>query len=492
MTMAPCQQGWQLAAARIVLVAALALLCLIGPGRPQPRNESSVRNRYHPQSVPPATFLARPASSLNRAYIERACRAVRSSCRLEEGTNATKASSTRAHPGVKARLRDLAGKWHFDLDTVSRFPSLNYSADGVRPNWRCSGDAERARRYQQALWIPDGCRSLSDMDFVKPFLVGKPLDFLPPNVTAVSIGNSYLSQMTHSLVYRAWKMGQVQSVCDLKPTIFDLPLDSIKALAPTVDDLCRSDDSPFVAGFHPGGLEDIVRPTSDQIVTLTNGARIYVAYNSRMQFLDAHDMLQLAAMFVRRDSIAGVDIVLVNTGNSIKHMIRIAGPCGKGGGDGHGDERAACSPPCAALTAKLTRLAIVSVQQPLDLGKIPTLNVSDIMQELGIPKRESTVAPARTSGPGPAHGRSSQVVLVAPHNSQGIDYDEGIREAFPDNFFHFGGVFKSNADTCESDNVNSPCSRGWRHQCMPGPPDSMSDALRHVVWEEFCEAAALD
>jgi len=379
---------------------------------------------------------------------------------------------------VRAKLNDQAGTWHFDLDTESRFPSLDYSASGVRANWRCSGDGERVGRYHKALWVADGCRSLSDQDFLEP-LLGEPLYFLPPNVSAVSIGNSYLSQMAHSLVFRAWKMGQVEHVCDLHPAVFDLPLDSIRAQASMLDDLCRS-DSPLVASFwekgSDGRVEDLAPFTSDRIVTLTNGARFYIAHNSIIQFLASATMLALSAMMVGREAIANVDIVLLNTGNSLKDMIRIAFPCGNGEGDGV-NEAAHSSPSCAALTTRLHRLASAVAGGSMDLSLVPTISVSDIMRELETPASGENAA-----------GRS-QVVLVAPHNAQGYDWDINIQEKFPAHFFQFGGVFGSDADTCESDAEDRPCTRGYSHQCMPGPPDSMSDALHHVVWEQICEMA---
>ncbi len=374
---------------------------------------------------------------------------------------------------MRAKLNGRAGKWHFDLDTESRFPSLNYSASGIRTNWRCSGDGGRVGRYRKALWVADGCRSLSDQEFVKP-LLGEPLHFLPPNITAVSIGNSYLSQMAHSLVFRAWKVGQVESVCDLDPSFFDLPLDSIRAQASMLDDLCRT-DSPLVSsvwekGSGDGGqLKHLPLFMSDRIVILTNGARLYIAYNSRMQFMPSATMLAVAAMMVGRESIADVDVVLVNPGNSLKDEIRVAHPCG------NGKEAALSSLPCAGLTTKLALLASAAGNGSMDLSKVPTINVTDVMRELG---QEASGGAAR-----------SQVVLVAPLNARGYDYDEKIHEKFPAQYFLFGGVFGSDADTCQSDPDSPACSHGYRHQCTPGPPDSMSDALHHVVWEEICATA---
>ncbi len=390
---------------------------------------------------------------------------MRASCQ-PEGANAT-------HPGVRAKLNGLAGKWHFDLDTESRFPSLNYSASVLRRGWNCSGDGGRAGRYRKALWVADGCRSLSDQDFVKP-LLGEPLHFLPPNVTAVSIGNSYLSQMAHSLVFRAWKVGQVEHVCDLDPAFFDLPLDSIRAQAPMLGDLCRS-DSPLVSKVWEKGsgadgrLKHLPLPRGDRIVVLTNGARLYISYNSRMQLMTSASMLAVAAMLVGRESIADVDVVLVNTGNSLMDEIRIARPCGDG------EEAAQSSLPCVGLTTRLTDIASKR-QSPMDLSRMPVINVTDVMRELG------QVA----SGDAP---RRSQVVLIAPHNSRGHDYDANIQGNFPAQFFLYGGVFGSDSDTCQSDPDSPACSHGYRHQCMPGPPDSMSDALHHVVWEEICATA---
>jgi len=327
-------------------------------------------------------------------------------------------------------------------------------------------------RYHKALWVADGCRSLSDHDFVKP-LLGEPLHFLPPNVTAVSIGNSYLSQMAHSLVFRAWKVGQVESVCDLDPSFFDLPLDSIRVQASMLDDLCRS-DSPLVSsvwekGSGDGGqLKHLPLFMSDRIVVLTNGARLYISYNSRMQFMPSATMLAVAAMMVGRESIADVDVMLVNPGNSLMDEIRIARPCG------NGEEAAQSSLPCVGLTTRLIDIASKR-QSPMDLSRMPMINVTDVMRELG---QEASGGAAR-----------SQVVLIAPLNARGHDYDANIQGNFPAQFFLFGGVFGSASDTCQSDADSPACSHGYRHQCMPGPPDSMSDALHHVVWEEICATA---
>ena len=396
-------------------------------------------------SRPPAR-----STGTDHGHVEAACRAVRWSCRPPPGMNASAAAS------VREKLNDNIGAWHFGLDVGTRWPSLNYSTAMVRSNWQCSKDSARVHQYQHALWLPEHCTSLADMELVRNVsaLRGQPLDFLPPNVTMVSVGNSYLSQMVYSLVIRAWRMGQVESICDVDPSLFDLSLDELDALPLSFSPLCL-DDSPAL-----GDHWDISTKCADRIVTFKNAARMYVAYNSVVEFLDADVMLKLGALFVGRRSIAEVDVVLFNTGNSLGDMVRIASPCNSSEAADPGGSR-----PCGALTARLDGLPASA-----DLKWIPTLNVSNIMEVLS------------TAG-GPD---DEQLVLVSPLNVQGYDYGEKIRERFPNNYFHFGGIFGSKAETCQSD--VEACSRGYRHQCMPGPPDSMSDALSHVVWEDFCRA----